>query len=141
MGIVPTAVSKRSRKLKWGKHNYCDFLKVNLKSSKMCSRASGRKLQLRDRLYHIEIVQMDGNRAKVHYIRYSNIYDEWKDKDKLEDSTTATSGSTAKSLGTSIISSYHPYSFHEDLKFRVKKSITCSRTASPKVVIVMCPTF
>ena len=67
----------------------------------------------------------------------SNIYDEWKDKDELEDLTTATSNATAESSGTSISASYQPYSFHEDLKFRVKKSITCSRTASPKVVIIM----
>jgi len=80
---------------------------------------------------------MDGDRVKVHYIGYSDIYDEWKDKNELEDLTPATSGTTAESSGTSTSPSYQPYSFHKDLKFRVKKSITCSRTLSPKVVIVM----
>jgi len=73
MATVPAAVNKRSRKLKWGKHNYRDFLKVNLKVSKM--------------LYPIEVVQTDGDRVKVHYIGYSDIYDEWKDKNELEDSS------------------------------------------------------
>ena len=138
MATVPAAVNKRSRKLKWGKHNYHDFLKVNLKGSRMCSRASRRKTAAsRDRLYPIKVVQTDGDRVKVHYIGYSDIYDEWKNKDELEDLTPTTSGATAESSGTSTSSSYQPYSLHEDLEFRVKKSITCSRTASPKVVIVM----
>ena len=86
MATVPAAVNKRSRKLKWGKRNYRDFLKVNLKGSRMCGRAFGRKTAAsRDRLYPIEVVQTDGDRVKVHYIGYSDIYDEWKDKDELED--------------------------------------------------------
>jgi len=59
----------------------------------------------------------------------------------VEDLTPTTSGATAESSGTSTspsyLKSYQPYLFHEDFKFRVKKSITCSRTAFLKVVIVM----
>ena len=87
-------------------------------------------------MYPIEVVQTDGDRVKVHYVGYSDIHDEWKDKAELEDFTTATSGTTTESSVTSS-TSYQPYSFHKDLKFRVKKSISCSRTTSPKVVIVM----
>jgi len=134
MATVSSAVNKRSRKLKWGKANYRDLLKLNLKGSR---RSSGQKTSAsRDRLYPIEVVQTDGDRVKVHYVGYSDIHDEWKDKAELEDFTTATSGTTTESSDTSS-TSYQPYSFHQDLKFRVKKSITCSRTTSPKVVIVM----
>ena len=117
MVTVPAAVNRRPRKLKWGKANYRDLLKLNLKGSK--SRISGQKAAaLRDRLYPIKVVETDGgDRVKVHYVGYSDIYDEWKDKAELEDFTPATSGTTAESS--------EPYSFHQDLMFRVKKSITC----------------
>lgn len=119
MATVPAAVNKRSRKLKWGKTNYCDLLKLNLKGSRM---GSGQKTSAsRDRLYPIELVETDGDRVKVHYVGYSDIHDEWKDKTELEDFTTATSSATAESSDTSSTTlSYQPYSFHQDLKFRVK---------------------
>lgn len=136
MATVPAAVNRRPRKLKWGKANYRDLLKLNLKGSR--SRISGQKTtSSRDRLYPIEVVETDGDdRVKVHYVGYSDIYNGWKDKAELEDFTPATSSTTAESSDISS-TSYQPYSFHQYLMFRVKKSITCSRIASPKVVIIM----
>jgi len=131
METVASDFNERARKLKWGKCNYRDFFKVNLD----LKRASRRKTAAsRDKLYPIEVVQTDGDKVKVHYIGYSDIYDEWKDKKEIEDFTPANSGATA---GTDTTPSYQLYSFHEDLKFRIKRSITCSRTGSPKVVILM----
>ena len=70
MATVPAAVNTRSRKLKWGKANYRDLLKLNLKGSRMGSRK--KTSASRDRLYPIEVVETDGDRVKVHYVGYSD---------------------------------------------------------------------
>jgi len=96
METVASDFNKRARKLKWGKRNYRDFFKINLEDLKKCSRASRRKTAAsRDKLYSIEVVQTDGDKVKVHYIGYSDIYDEWKDKNEIEYFTPANSSATA----------------------------------------------
>ena len=60
-------------------------------------------------LYPIEIVDTDSeDKVKVHYIGYSDTFDEWKDLSEIEDITTEVPSSKDQPT-------YVPYSlYHED---------------------------
>ena len=66
---------------------------------------------------------------KVHYIGYSDTFDEWKDLSEIEDITTEVP--SPKDQPT-----YAPYSLYHDLSIRIKRSLTCARS-SPDVKIVI----
>ena len=140
-----SAVNKRTRKLKWGKYHYSDLMKfdVNLRQDARMGRRRGSSrvtAAAGNGLYPVEVLETSGVKAKVHYIGHSNIYDEWKDRNELEDITPSTTLATAEHPESSdTVLTYRPYSFHDDLKFRVKKSIICSRTSSPKVKNITMP--
>ena len=84
-------------------------------------------------------MSQDQRRVKVHYIGYATRYDEWKDIAEVEDiAPTTTATRSAESLEpchseeqppTEV---YRPYSFYDNLRIQVKKSLICSRTRSPK---------
>jgi len=125
---------KRSRRIKGDKANYRELVQCRLPRSKRKATT-----KTNDDLYPIEIVSdaseeqgagSTGSRVKVHYIGYSEEYDEWRDKEDIEDLTDT------DNLPVHLPSVYSPYSLYKDLALRIKKSLTCAR-ASPNAKIVL----
>ena len=131
---------KRTRKLKGNIATYRDLLKLDIPKQRR-TRVAGTDI---DKLYPIQIMEtsQDQCRVKVHYIGYATRYDEWKDIAEVEDiapTTTATRSTESleschseEQLPTEV---YRPYSFHDNLRIQVKKSLICSRIRSPKIKI------
>ena len=77
---------KRQRKLKGDKANYRELTKCEL--PRIISSRQKQKLKPKEDLYPIEIVDTDSeDKVKVHYIGYSDTFDEWKDLSEIEDIT------------------------------------------------------
>ena len=148
MDVVRTC--RRQRKLKWNKGNYREL--VNFKLPRRDSKNKSKKLNwkrnvsgtsARGNLFPIKVLQKEGSKVKVHYIGYDKKYDEWKDQCDVEmiaDEPESIQEQTQNKNPVpeepqSIV--YKPYSLYGDLSARIKKAIICSRTASPKVNIVM----
>jgi len=131
---MAAVTSKRARRLKWGKSNYCDLTKCDVRIGR---RAQRKTTTVRNGLYPVEILEACGDRVKVHYVGYSKKYDEWKERGDVEDISTRPEDTSTRPEPSDTVPLYRPYSFYDDLKFRVKKSITCSLHTSPKVKITM----
>lgn len=103
-------------------------------------------------LFPVEIVSEDSQsgRVKVHYIGYGVEFDEWKNLSEVE--TTINSDGevrgeeippsnedsvTATSVASVYEPLYEPYSPYKDLRIRIKRGLSCSRTGSPTVKISM----
>ena len=78
---------KRQRNIKGGRANYhelaeCKLPRSSRHNSKLKSKAAD--------LYPIRVVGSEdhGNRVKVHYIGYSDTFDEWKDVSEIEEMHT-----------------------------------------------------
>ena len=115
---------KRQRNIKGGKANYRELAECKL------PRSSRRNSQVKSKaadLYPIQVVGSEdhGSRVKIHYIGYSDTFDEWKDISEIEDIHTEVPQPT-----------HAPYSLYQDLSIRIKRSLTCAR-GSPDVKIVM----
>lgn len=90
-------------------------------------------------MFPIKVLQKEGDKVKVHYIGYDKKYDEWKDQREVEiitDGEVNQPESIQEQRQDEPIV-YKPYSLYNDLSVRIKKAIICSRTASPKVKIIM----
>ena len=89
-------------------------------------------------LYSIEIVQRKGTRVKIHYVGYSSSHDEWRDEKDVvvctnnHEETASVSPRTSKKAET-----VQPFSLHFELGHKIKQMLTCSRKASPLVLITM----
>ena len=72
---------RRERKLKWNKSSYWDLLHTKLPRQfrKPTTRKSTAK-QSQRKLFSVEIIEKEQSRVKVHYIGFSNEFDEWKDE-------------------------------------------------------------
>ena len=73
--------TRRQRKLKWNKSTYRDLLKC--KVPQLSKLKSGVKPS-REKLFSVEIVEKEESRVNVHYIGFSNEFDEWKDESEVE---------------------------------------------------------
>ena len=67
---------------------------------------------------------------KIHYVGYESSYDEWKDEAELATMDEGSEASVTEDL-------LEPYSLYKDLSLRFKRALTCNRTSSPQVKIVM----
>ena len=73
-----------------------------------------------------------GGRVRVHYISYENSYDEWKDETELE-----TIDEDSEEPEPSVTELLEPYSLYKDLSVKIKKALSCNRTSSPQIKLVM----
>lgn len=124
---------KRPRRIKGNKANYRELIQCRIpRNGRVRSRAG-------DGLYPIEILDDEqgscdrAGKVKVHYIGYSEDYDEWKDAEDIEDIEDVTDDESPDQLASSV---YAPYSLYKDLGLRIKRSLTCAR-ASPVTKIVL----
>ena len=73
-----------------------------------------------------------GGCVRVHYIGYENSYDEWKDETELE-----TIDEDSEEPELSVTELLEPYLFYKDLSVKIKKALSCDRTSSPQIKLVM----
>ena len=70
---------------------------------------------------------------RVHYIGYESSYDEWKYEAELE-----VIEEDAEEIKPSVTEELlEPYSLYKDLGVRIKKALSCNRTGSPRIKVVM----
>ena len=119
------------RKLKWNKSNYCESLSCKMcrMSCTLLKRSSSKKL------YPIEVIKSTRNRVRVHYVGYSSQYDEWKNKSEIEvmnlQAGNISQDTKAKSDTVAI------YDLHKELTVKIKRVLSCNRTASPNIKVCM----
>ena len=92
-------------------------------------RASTKKYDAQ-KLYSVEIIEREDDRVKVHYVGYSSKYDEWKDKFEIE-------FSQCDRVEDEVANIYEPFSLYKDLSLKIKRALSCNRTASPNIKISM----
>ena len=90
----------------------------------------------KNKLYPISVVERDGFRVKIHYVGYSDCYDEWRQVGDIvslspEPSTPPSGGSQTPQL------IQQPYSLYKELCIKIKQLLTCGRKQSPSVKINM----
>ena len=77
-----------------------------------------------DTLYPVTVLEDDGSRYRVHYVGYSDSYDEWKDYSDVEALNVDEGDST-------------PFSLYRELANKIKASLKSGRKESPIVKIEM----
>lgn len=93
-------------------------------------------------MFPIKVLQREGDKVKVHYVGYDKRYDQWKNQCDIEaitEDVVSRPESIQNEREADIDNStvYKPYSLYKDLSMQIKKSMVCSRNASPKVKIIM----
>ena len=124
-------LSRRERKLKWNKSNYRELLSCKMpRMTRTLSKRSTSK-----KLYPVEVIESTRNRVRVHYVGYSSQYDEWKDKSEIEVMNlqlgNISQDTKAKSDSADI------YDLHKELTVKIKRVLSCNRTASPNIKVRM----
>ena len=108
-----------------------------MKLPKVCKPSS------KDKLYLIEVVEIDGSRARVHYIGYNSSSNEWRDLAELvtipptpRSHYDNTSNVTGHNMPLNI--PIQPFSLYNELRIKIKQALVCrSGKTSPSVIIDM----
>ena len=126
--------TRRAKKLKWNKSSYRDLLSCKLprRASKSTRR---KKQQCQQKLFSVEVVEKQDSRVKVHYIGYSNDFDEWKDESEVE--VVAVDSEDLEVLTVDKSTVYKPFSVYDELRIKIKRTLSCNRKVSPSIKITM----
>ena len=89
----------------------------------------------KNKLYPISVVQRDGSRVKIHYVGYSNGYDEWREAGDIVSLSPEPSNPSGGSQTPQLVQ--QPYSLYKELGIKIKQALTCGRKQSPSVKINM----
>lgn len=89
----------------------------------------------KEKLFAVEVLQVENDRVKVHYVGYGEEYDEWKDQSEIETILGEDDDCGSDMVEANTVVGYQPFSLYKELRIRIKRSLTCSRTASPLVKI------
>ena len=73
---------------------------------------------------------------KVHYIGYGEEYDEWKDRNEIENAIGEDTDFSNGIIEAETLVGYQPFSLHNELRIKIKRSLTCSRIGSPLMKII-----
>ena len=85
-----------------------------------------------NKLYPTSIVQRDGSRVKIHYVGYSDGYDEWREVGDI----LSESGNPPDDIQTPQ-QQIQSYSLYKELSIKIKQHLTCGKKQSPLVKINM----
>ena len=131
-------LTKRKRHLKRDVTNYKDLLSVHC-PVKQDKKVKTRLKSRREELYPVEIVERaDDKCVKVHYVGYEDVFDEWKDEDKLEELVQEISSSSPAAKKSKMpVEVLEPFSLYKELSFHIKRSLSCNRKGSPLIKITM----
>lgn len=121
--------------------------RVNYREANDLRLPRAERVQARsEELFPVEVIAKEAKRVKVHFVGYSSKFDEWRDENELESVYTdevipQAAPKTATSDDTTILTSgecsFEPFSLHNNLKLKVKQSLSCTRKSSPEVRIVV----
>ena len=89
----------------------------------------------RDKLFPVKVLEPENDRVKVHYIGYGEEYDEWKDRNEIENAIGEDTDFSNGIIEADTLVGYQPFSLYNELRIKIKRSLTCSRTGSPLVKI------
>ena len=122
-------MAKHGYSLRMSNRNYRKLTSVKLPKA--------RKTSTKDKLYHIEVVEIDGSRARIHYVGYNDSDDEWRNLSEL-----ITIPPTPRSVNNRNLSVYDtpipPYNLYKELRIKIKQGLICrTGKVSPSVVIDM----
>ena len=92
-----------------------------------------KKPKLENGLFPIEVVEEDLTRYRVHYVGYSSIHDEWKDKDDILD--ICDSECLEEDPEPPATECVARFSLYHELGTRIKSALNSSRKDSPVVRI------
>ena len=106
--------------------DYRQMNNLDLPRSKRTSRMN--------KLYPISIVGRDGSRVKIHYVGYSDAYNEWREAGDVVTLSPEPGNPSRGSQTPQIIESY---SLYKELSIKIKQFLTCGRKQSPTVIINM----
>ena len=68
----------------------------------------------------MDVTERDSDRVKIHYVGYSEDYDEWRKEEELESLEGQSEG---QSDDDSAGSPYQPFSIHSILRVKIKQAL------------------
>ena len=97
-----------------------------------------RKSAGKDKLYAIEVVEIDGSRGRIHYVGYNNCFDEWRELSELVSIPSSPRNHDNSANVTVNETPILQYNLHNELRIKIKQSLVCrAGKASPSVTIDM----
>lgn len=78
----------------------------------------------KDRLYDVTVLEEDGDKVKIHYNGYGEEFDEWRQRNEIQDLTTQTP-----------MEMYRPFELHRELAMQIKLSLNSKNRRDPDVRI------
>ena len=136
--MVMETPTKWKRRLKWDVTNYKELLSVHC-PVKQDKKVKMRLKSRREELYPVEIVERaEDKRVKVHYVRYKDVFEEWKDEDEFEELVQEVSSSSPAAKKSKLpVEVLEPFSLYIKLSFHIKRSLSCNRKGSSLIKIAM----
>ena len=135
MATSSRVLRQRSNCINYKEPKESDIVTTNFEASKGKVKS---KPKLEKGLFPIEVVEEDASRCKVHYVGYSSVYDEWKEKDEIinlhdgTDSDPEDSEPPSNECGI-----MRRFSLYHELGTRIKIALNSNRKESPVVRIDM----
>ena len=96
------------------------------------------KSSSKEKLYPIEVVEIDGSRGRIHYVGYNSCFDEWRDLAELVNIPPSPSNRDNNADTMVNETPIQQYSLHNELRIKIKQCLVCrAGKASPSVTIDM----
>ena len=110
--------------LRASNRNYRELTAIKLPKARKTSR--------KDKLYPIEVVEIDGCRGRIHY---DDSFDEWRDLSELINIPQHPSHDSASVIHDKP---FQPYNLYNELRVKIKQSLICrAGKGSPSITIDM----
>lgn len=117
---LPIAQRRCKRQRKEVNYKETEFLKLPRAES------------VKPKLYPVTITERNSDKVKIHFVGYSEEYDEWRDEDELENIEAED-----QSQDPDPVTPYQPFSIYSNLRTKIKQSLISGRKNSPIVKINM----
>ena len=113
------------------------FLRANSRNYRQLNTIKlprAHKSSSKEKLYPIEVVEINGSRGRIHYVGYDDCFDEWRDLAELVNIPPSPSNCDDSAYETPI----QQYSLHNELRIKIKQCLVFrAGKASPSVTIDM----
>ena len=94
------------------------------------------KFSSKEKLYPIEVVEIDGSKGRIHYVGYDSCFDKWCDLAELVDIPLSPSNRDNSADVMVNETPIQQYSLHNELRIKIKQCLVCrAGKASPSVAI------
>lgn len=106
--------------------------------SELSSTRLPRAERCKDRYYPVEVVEEKDDQVKLHYVEYSDVYDEWRstsDVVSLRPSSVRSRPRDGNRQHSVREVDFTPHNPHHDLAFRIKQALNSKRLSNEQVRI------